>query len=112
MEDLPVNKARKNAIKAIENYRIEALVWDGIPNIFTVELMYPEVGSNFKKIEVGLCDVRAADSIQIEYDFDRDGYSIKQASKFSWDADDKICDADWQEVAFIKAWGRKNEEEE
>jgi len=48
--------------------------------------------------------VRAADSILIEYDFDRDGYSIKQASTFRGDVPG--FDQDWQEVAFIKAWAR------
>jgi hypothetical protein len=55
-------------------------------------------------------DVRAADDILIEYDFERDGYVIKQASKFVWDADDPVCDQDWQEVAFVQAWAREDKE--
>jgi len=73
----------------------------------SINLWYPTVEGMLKKIEVGLMAVRAADSILIEYDFDRDGYSIKQASKFSWEADDIFCDPDWQEVSFIQAWARK-----
>lgn len=64
--------------------------------VVNVELMYPRSEGNVKVVEVGLCDVRAADSIRIEYDFDRDGWSIKQASTFSWDGDDDVCDPDWQ----------------
>lgn len=56
--------------------------------------------------EIGLCDVRAADSIRVLYDFERDGWVIQQASRFSWDADEEI-DEDYQEVAFVQAWARK-----
>lgn len=74
------------------------------------EFFYPRLGGHLKTLEVGLCDVRAADSIRISYDFERDGYKIEQASKFSWDADDEKCDPDWQEVFFVKAWARQVEE--
>jgi len=72
-----------------------------------IELFYPRVEGNASIVEVGLSDVRAADSLRIEFDFDRDGYSIKQASIFEWDADDEVCDPDWQEVAFVPAWDRQ-----
>lgn len=61
-----------------------------------------------QEIEIELVDVRAADSILVSYDFDRDGYVIKQASRFCWNSEDLVCDADWQEVAFIKAWQRED----
>lgn len=70
-----------------------------------ISLWYPNIRP-VKHIEVGLMDVRAADNIRISYDFDRDGWKIEQASIFSWESDDKIQDACWQEVAFIKAWAR------
>lgn len=76
-----------------------------------VELMYPR-SNPITKVQVGLCDVRAADSILIEYDFERDGWSIKQASIFSWKAENTVMDSDWQEVAFVQAWGREKEEVE
>ena len=73
-----------------------------------VDLWYPRVEDNpVDKIQVGLIDVRAADDIRIGYDFDRDGWVVEQASTFEWEADDKVCDEDWQEVAFIEAWGRE-----
>jgi hypothetical protein len=83
--------------------------------VASIELWYPRVAGNVTTIEVGLMDVRAADSIRISYDFDRDGYVIKQASRFSWtseqvDAGD--LDDDWQEVAFIRAWAREVEEDD
>lgn len=56
-------------------------------------------------VEIGLTDVRAADSVRVLYDFERDGWVIQQASRFSWAPDEKP-DRDWQEVAFIQAWGR------
>ena len=56
--------------------------------------------------------VRASDGIRISFDYDRDGYKIEQASRFAWRADDEACDPDWQEVAFIPAWGREESEDE
>lgn len=73
-----------------------------------VTLSYPRVGSpHVDTLEINLSDVRAADGIRISYDFTRDGWSIKQASRFEWDADDPECDPDWQEVAFVQAWARE-----
>jgi hypothetical protein len=68
---------------------------------------YPRTAGEPKVIEVGLVDTRAADGLRIEYDFTRDGWVIKQASRFKWPDDDEVQDPDWQEVAFIKAWARK-----
>lgn len=77
-----------------------------------LDLWYPRVPDRPKFIELGLVDVRAADSIRISYDFERDGWKIEQASKFSWLVDDPVCDRDWQEVAFVKAWAREKPEDE
>ena len=73
------------------------------------DLWYPRVtgSGGLQAVELGLTDVRVADSIRIEYDYERDGYVIKQASTFEWDPDDTVCDPDWQEVAFVKAWARE-----
>lgn len=76
-----------------------------------IDLFYPRAGNdNATHIQVGLSDVRSADSIRISYDFDRNGYVIEQASIFSWDVDDTEMNSDWQEVAFIQAWGREGQE--
>lgn len=66
-----------------------------------------DVDSAINEIEVELIDVRAADNIRISYDFDRDGYVIKQAARAPFDKDGEDQDEDWAEVAFIKAWGRR-----
>lgn len=79
----------------------------------SVELWYPNYSATdegqgkIRAIHVGLMHVRAADDIRIEYDFERDGWSIKQASIFEWAGDDDVMDSDWQEVAFVKAWARQ-----
>ncbi len=78
-------------------------------NTVDIELMYPRSDNHQSHVEVGLCDVRAADSIRIHYDFDRDGWSIEQASTFQWESNDAVCDPDWQEVAFVQAWARDKE---
>jgi len=96
-------------MKELERYKKELRIWNG--DTLGIDLIYPKC-NKINKIEIGLEDVRAADSILIEYDFDRDGWSIKQASKFQWDKDDKICDPDWQEVAFVQAWAREQNNEE
>lgn len=73
-----------------------------------LDLWYPRnETSPVKSLVIGLMDVRAADNIRVSYDFERDGWKIEQASTFSWDADDEVCDPDWQEVAFVEAWGRE-----
>jgi hypothetical protein len=82
-------------------------------DVLDVEIEYPRCeGQRVRAVQVGLCDVRAADSIRISYDFERDGWSIKQASTFSWDADDTVCDPDYQEVAFVQAWARQRPEDD
>jgi hypothetical protein len=90
-----------------------ALRFDPAVGLLKVPLWYPRqydpADSRFdqpRSVEIDLVCVRAADSIRVEYDFERDGYSIKQASKFEWDEDDEEQDPDWQEVAFVEAWAR------
>ena len=73
----------------------------------SIDFWYPRQRA-VKFIKIGLIDVRAADDIRISYDFERDGYKIEQASKFEWtEFDEDPLDHDWQEVAFVGAWGRK-----
>ena len=73
-----------------------------------VDLEYPRV-NDIKYIRIGLMDVRAADDIRIEYDFERDGWLIKQATVFEWDVNDERCDPKWKEVAFVQAWASEKE---
>lgn len=83
-----------------------------------VELIYPRSDGHPKEIRVGLEDMRSADSIRIHYDFQRDGWSIMQASRFvafpdngDPGLDDPGYEAweDWQEVAFVQAWARQTD---
>lgn len=76
-----------------------------------VDLAYPGMVHRVKHLVIALVDVRAADDIRISYDFDRDGWRVEQASKFSWPVSDPVCDPDWQEVAFIQAWAREKTSE-
>lgn len=80
------------------------------PKTRKVELSYPRNEGNDEALEVELMDVRAADSLRIEYDFERDGWSIQQASRFSWESNDEFEEIgeDWKEVAFVQAWQRKS----
>lgn len=74
-----------------------------------VDWEYPEIyNENKSHIILGLVHTRAADSIRISYDSGRDGWVIEQASTFEWSGDNKICDPDWKEVAFVQAWAREN----
>ncbi len=93
--------------KKLPEHMAETLSGDGKTR--QIDLWYPRVEGNPRFVELGLMDVRAADSIRVSYDFKRDGWKIEQASTFEWTADDKVCDPDWQEVAFIQAWNRERE---
>jgi hypothetical protein len=81
--------------------RILALLW--YPRIQAGESASETI---VDEVLIGLCDVRSADGILVSYDFARDGYVIKQASKFDWRKDDGPHGPDWQEVAFVEAWGQ------
>lgn len=59
-------------------------------------------------VQVDLDCVRAADALLIRYDGERDGWVIMQASRFMWPAGEP-CDPDYQEVAFVQAWGRRTD---
>lgn len=72
-----------------------------------VDLWYPRSEDRPNEVIVGLVDVRAADDIRITYDFDRDGWRIEQAQRFSWPNDNDM-DPAWKEVAFVQAWGSKD----
>jgi len=77
-------------------------------NTLEIELTYPNITKEgCTHVYVNQESVRASDGVRLHYDFARDGFVVEQASKFSWDVDDKICDPDWQEVAFIKSWARE-----
>ena len=86
----------------IENMELHAVGDEG-----HLDFWYPRCEGEIEALVIGLSDVRAADDIRVSYDFDRDGWKIEQASCYEWAYDDKECDPDWQEVAFVKAWARE-----
>lgn len=79
-----------------------------IDNVLFTELFYPR-STKLDTIEIDLCDVRSTDSIRIKYDFDKDGWSILQASRHHFDEGGNKQDPDWQEVSFVQSWGRWSE---
>lgn len=73
----------------------------------TVELTYPRLAGHVDSIEVALDDVRAARSIRIQYDFDRDGWVIGTQRDPGNPGPDAGCidgDDRYFEVAFVRAW--------
>ncbi len=72
-----------------------------------IDWIHPGIYDEKSHIVLGLCHTRATDDIRISYDSERDGWVIEQSSIFEWPIEDKTCDPDWQEVAFIQAWGRE-----
>ena len=70
------------------------------------ELWYPrsEGPDNVDRVRVSLYDVRAANDLVIQYDFDRDGYSIQQPTIHEWPIDSDSHDEGLVEVAFVAAW--------
>jgi len=77
-------------------------VWQNVDAIH-VDICYPRTDEMIKAAHVGLFDARHADPIRIEYDFEREGWVIKQAQVFEWEVDDEIRDPQWKEVAFVPA---------
>lgn len=75
-------------------------------DVIRVDLWYPGVEGNPTAVEVDLMHVRASDGLRISFDFERNGWSIKQASTFQWEPGDEVQDSDWQEVAFVHSWAR------
>jgi len=64
----------------------------------TVDIWYP-LRSPESCVEISLVDIRASDGIRVSYDFDRDGWVIKQPTT-NVDGEQ----TGWQEVAFAKSW--------
>jgi hypothetical protein len=58
-----------------------------------VHLWYPQIEGRPKALRIGLIDVRYAPDIQVSYDFERNGWVIKEQVK-SYD--------DFVEAAFIE----------
>lgn len=75
-----------------------------------VELSYPRLPENPTRVRIELIDVRAADDLLIEYDFERDGWVIRQEPVV-----ERGCflepAGEPQEVAFVEAWGLESSDD-
>jgi hypothetical protein len=75
-----------------------------------IDLWYPRVEDTERtpdhpqEVEVDLIDVRAANSLVIDYDFDRDGYRLRMSTVFEFDSADGEPDEGLVEVGFVPAW--------
>jgi hypothetical protein len=70
-----------------------------------VDLEYPRNDGNPHKVLLGLTDVRAADSLLINFDFDRDGWVIKMDRTKDGGGIQFVVEEE-VEVAFVPAWNR------
>ena len=75
-----------------------------------IDLWYPRTGPHTPEeptsVRIGLVDVRAADDIVIDYDFERDGYRIRMATIHEWsdvEEMEKVGEG-LVEVAFVPSW--------
>lgn len=78
-------------------------------NPIKVELEYPGVEGNPDTVRIGLMDVRAADDLFIQYDFERDGWVILQESMTLGEAGEILEDRGLVEVGFAQAWQNTKE---
>lgn len=90
---MATTRQQNNAEYALRNARILH------GNTIDIELAWPSKEEP-QYIEVGLNHVRAADTVRISYDLDRDGYVIEQNTRPGI-AGHPEC---WKEVAFVQAW--------
>lgn len=77
-----------------------------------VDLWYPRIEDDRKPdaVTIGLMDVRAADTITVRYDFDRDGWTITQdlTREREGGGSMEVVSPD-VEVAFVPAWNEQME---
>lgn len=73
---------------------------------FHVELEYPRLDNNVREVTVGLTDVRAADTIRITYDFERDGWRVGMDCTVEDGPVMRVTEEN-TEVAFIPAWNEE-----
>lgn len=84
--------------------RIDAV---GLPHGAQVTMCYPS-REKPTRVTVGIMDVRAANSIAIEYDFKRDGYVIRMDRTKCYGTGCDVVEED-VEVAFVPAWLEESE---
>jgi hypothetical protein len=55
-------------------------------------------------VRVDLMDVRAANTLVIHYDLERDGWAIESPTKMGWEDGEDLYDERLEEVAFVPAY--------
>jgi hypothetical protein len=93
-----------SAVREVEVDNVRLHVPEG-ETCATVDIQYPRSGP-VTTVEIGIECLRAADSIRVFFDFDRNGYVIQQGSGWHGPYDG----INWQEVAFIGAWALEPED--
>ena len=68
-----------------------------------VDLWYPSRDKPAPRVTIELNDIRAANSIAIEYDFERDGYVVRMDKTINLGSIMDVVEKN-VEVAFIPAW--------
>lgn len=74
----------------------------------SIELAYPRTEGNPNRVSIGLSDVRAADDLAVEYDFERDGWVLRMDKVREETTASGSCHMETieglAEVAFVPAW--------
>lgn len=74
-------------------------------NVVEVDINYPR-NSPIDTIEIELFDMRAADALRVQYDYERDGWVMSQPRQYYVPLGDDSFDLEieWIESAFCPAW--------
>lgn len=81
----------------------------GVGGVLCVDINYPRnPDAEYRAVQIGLMDVRAADDIRVSYDFGRDGWKIEQ-EEIVTDHGHYQGTGQWTEVAFVDAWGNEHQ---
>lgn len=115
----PGNKLRGDVLYLLSQFEHGIDTNEMGPDPVKVNLFYPRIEENPEVVEITLYDVRAANSIHIRFDFERNGWSIGSdlydPEEKWWEKSQEELDAisekprDIHEVAFIDAWPLKGE---
>ena len=76
-----------------------------------LDLVYPRNQGHVECVEVGLTDVRSADSVRLSYDFVRDGWKVEQerSVRKEWG---EVLSLGWEEVGFFESRALQHDEED
>lgn len=107
--ELPVDPSRIYTTSATDEYTT-GYRFEVHGRTAEFEFVYPR-DKPIARLQVGLEDVRAANDIEIRYDFERDGWVIESPTKFMWFDGEDTNDHRMEEVAFIPAYSEAAEAE-